>query len=60
MSTHFIHKFKYSHDKRRGFFRGLIKNEHAIILAHLDNGILVKTINGKDYRVSKKGNVKPV
>lgn len=57
MSTHFIHKYKHSHDIRRKFFKKLIDNDEAVIVVRLKDGLLVKTVNEKDYRISKRGRV---
>lgn len=57
MSTHFVHKYKHSHDIRRKFFERLISNDEAVIVAKFKDGLLVKTINDKDYRISRRGRV---
>lgn len=57
MSTHFIHKYKHSHDTRREFFQKLIISKEAVIVAKFKDGILLKTTNDKDYRISNRGRV---
>lgn len=57
MSAHFIHKYSHSHDIRRKFFKRLIGSDEAIIVANFKDGLLVKTINDKDYRISRNGRV---
>lgn len=57
MSTHFIHKYKYSHGIRRKFFKKLISDEKAVIVGKFKDGLLVKTVNNKDYRISNRGRV---
>ena len=55
MSTHFIHKYKHSHDIRRKFFKKLIISKEADIVAKFKDGVLLKTTNDKDYRISNRG-----
>lgn len=57
MSTHFIHKYKHSHDIRRKFFKRLIANNEAVIVAKFKDGLLVKTVNDMGYRISRRGRV---
>lgn len=57
MSTHFIHKYKHSHDIRRKFFKRLIANDEAVIVARFKDGLLVKTVNDQNYRTSRRGRV---
>lgn len=57
MSLHFVDKYKYSHDKRKSFFMKLVKSNNAEIVRNEKRGWLIKTINGVDYRISKKGAV---
>ena len=59
MSTHFVDKYKYSHDKRKQFLMRLVEKGDAEILRREKRGWLIKTTNGIDYRVSRKGAVTP-
>lgn len=57
MSTHYIHRYKYTHEKRKKFFKQLLKNNKAVIKHQDKQGMVIVTTNGKDYRVSNRGNV---
>jgi len=57
MSTHFIHNMKHGHHIRRLFFKRLIKSGEAVVVDRLKNGFIVKSVNGIDCRISRKGMV---
>lgn len=57
MSTHFVHDLKHSHDRRRVHFRKMVKNGNAVVVRRMKNAAIVKTVDGFDYRISKRGNV---
>lgn len=57
MSTHYIHRYRYTHEKRKKFFKYLLRTNKAVIKHQDKKGILIVTTNGKDYRISNRGNV---
>jgi len=56
MSKHYVHKFKYKHDRRRQYFSNLIKQNKASVI---ENGrcYFVVDTGDTDYRISRKGRV---
>lgn len=56
MSVHYVHKFKYSHDRRRQYFNKLLKQDRASIIEHGRCFFVVDT-GSTNYRISRKGRV---
>lgn len=58
MSLHYIHRYKYSHDKRRKQVNHMLATGKAVIRERCAAGDLVEIT--PDHRVSNRGNLVPI